>query len=165
MSVAAREGVLQRRSAARLACVQALYEIDVAGSPSDPVLREFIAERWKNAIEGTDLPEPDSAFLSELVHGVAMEMPRLDQAIGQALAGRTLDRLEVLLRAILRAGAYELAERPEIPAKVVINEYMNVAHAFFAGRETALVNAVLDRLVATLRAGEGAATAPDQQGG
>lgn len=152
-----------RRSAARLACVQALYEIDVTGSSSDPVLREFIAERWKAPAEGADLPEPDAAFLSELVRGVCMEMPRLDQAIEQALAGRTLDRLEVLLRAVLRAGAYELADRPEIPEKVVINEYMDVAHAFFAGRETGLVNAVLDRLIGILRGSEGAAAGRGNQ--
>ena len=148
---ASQEAYRLRRSAARLACVQALYEIDVSGASSDPVLREFMTERWKNAGNGSNLAEPDIAFLADLVHGVCTQSPRLDREIEAALDEWSLERLEILLRAILRAGAFELAERPDIPIKVVINEYVDVTHAFFAGRETALVNAVLDRLSRILR--------------
>jgi transcription antitermination protein NusB len=144
-----------RRSAARLACVQALYEIDVSGASSDPVLREFMTERWKNAGNGSILAEPDIAFLTDLVHGVCTQSPRLDREIEAVLDEWSLERLEILLRAILRAGAFELAERPDIPVRVVINEYVNVTHAFFAGKEAALVNAVLDRLSRILRAEQG----------
>jgi N utilization substance protein B len=151
---ATQEAYRLRRSAARLACVQALYEIDVSGASSDPVLREFMTERWKNAGDGSTLAEPDVAFLADLVHGVCTQIPWLDREIEAALNEWSLERLEILLRAILRAGAYELAERPDIPIRVVINEYVNVAHAFFAGKETALVNAVLDRLSRTLRANQ-----------
>jgi transcription antitermination protein NusB len=154
MSGSGREGFHRlRRSAARLACVQALYEIDVSGAPSDPVLREFLTDRWKSAGNGA-AAEPDGAFLAELVRGVSTQSPRLDREINAALDEWSLERLEVLLRAILRAGAFELAERPDIPSRVVINEYVDVAHAFFAGKETALVNAVLDRLARTLRAAQ-----------
>lgn len=141
-----------RRSAARLACVQALYEIDVSGASSDPVLREFLTDRWKNVGTDSAAAEPDGAFLADLVHGVCTASPRLDREINDALDEWSLERLEILLRAILRAGAFELAERPDIPSRVVINEYVDVTHAFFAGKETALVNAVLDRLSRTLRA-------------
>jgi transcription antitermination protein NusB len=147
-----------RRSAARLACVQALYEIDVSGASSDPVLREFMTERWKHAGNGAALAEPDAAFLAELVEGVLTQSARLDREIEAVLDEWSLERLEILLRAILRAGAFELAERLDIPSKVVINEYVEVAHAFFAGKETALVNAVLDRLSRTLRPRQGEAT-------
>lgn len=151
----ARDAFRLRRSAARLACVQALYEIDVSGASSDPVLREFLTDRWKNTGNGLTAAEPDGPFLADLVRGVCTQSLRLDREINAALDEWTLERLEILLRAILRAGAFELAERPDIPSRVVINEYVDVAHAFFAGKETALVNAVLDRLSRTLRAPQG----------
>jgi N utilization substance protein B len=145
----------QRRSAARLACVQALYEMDVSGADSDPVLQAFLAERWRRLENGTELPEADNRFLTELVTGISAKRKRIDRLLAPLLpAGRDLERLEVLLRAILRAGAYELDERPDIPSKVVINEYVEVTHAFFAGKEPGLINAVLDRLARQLRSGE-----------
>ncbi len=140
-----------RRSAARLAAVQALYEMEVAGAPADPVLREFLEHRW----QGQEAPhgaEPDAAFLGDLVRGVGARSAELDALITPALsADWPLERLEVLLRAILRAGAYELLAREDVPPRVVIAEYLNVAHAFFTGREPALVNGVLDSLARTLR--------------
>ncbi|TVR81616.1 MAG: transcription antitermination factor NusB [Rhodospirillales bacterium] len=147
----------RRRSAARLVAVQALYEIDVAGGPADPVLLEFLTERWRNTSEGAELTEPDTAFFATVVEGVCANLPRLDAWVQDALTDLTLDRLEVLLRVILRAGAFELAFRPDVPAKVVVNEYVDVAHAFFSGKETALVNAVLDKIARTIR--------PDGAGG
>lgn len=137
----------RRRSAARMACVQALYEIDVSGAGSDPVLREFLTDRWMQPTEAGAMPVPDTDLLGRLVRGVCERRPALDAVIASALsADRSLDRLDVLLRSILRAAAFELIAMPEVPTKVVINEYMNVAHAFFGGGEPALVNGVLDRI-------------------
>jgi N utilization substance protein B len=145
----------QRRSAARLACVQALYEMDVSGAASSPVLQAFRNERWRRLDDGTELAEPDIQFLTELVTGISDRSRHIDVLLKPLLpAGRELERLEVLLRSILRAGAYELDERPDVPSKVVINEYVEVAHAFFSGKEPGLVNAVLDRLARQLRPGE-----------
>lgn len=162
----------RRRSAARLAAVQALYEMDVAGADADDVLEDFLQKRWRlgrdgGTPEGGDekledpesgeepLTDPDEEWLGDLVHGVATGREELDGFIGLALSGNwTVDRLETLLRVILRAGAYELAKKPDVPAAVVITEYLDVAHAFFEGKETSLVNGVLDHLARELRPGE-----------
>ena len=148
----------RRRSAARLAAVQALYEMDIAGAAADPILGAFIQDRWKvNGEDGAaaDLAEPDGALLADLVRGVAARRDDLDGMIGAALSAQwTLERLEVVLRAILRAGTYELLARADIPPRVVINAYLEVAHAFFAGAATGLVHGLLDRLARTLRTRE-----------
>jgi N utilization substance protein B len=154
-----------RRSAARLAAVQALYEIEFTGVPADGVLADFLARRWKvTEIHGADgeggtnepLVAPDLSFLEQLVRGAAERKADLDTSIQAALApdGTPLDRMEAVLRAILRLGAFELAARPDVDAATVIDEYVELAHAFFAGREPALVNGVLDRLARTLRSGD-----------
>jgi N utilization substance protein B len=144
-----------RRSAARLIAVQALYEMEMAGAPADAVLGQFMERRWGRRSEeesGGPLAEPDPRWLAVLVQGVAERLAELDEVIGGALdKARPLERLEVLLRAILRAGAFELMSQADVPARVVINEYMNIAHAFFAGKEPNLVNGVLDRLAHVLR--------------
>lgn len=137
----------RRRSVARLVGVQALYEMDVSGAASDPVLQEFMAERWREGGQDATMPNPDPDLLTTLVHGVSARRAELDTAIAAALSPEwPLSRLDIILRAILRAGAYELLACVDVPARVVINEYVEVAHAFFAGKEPALVNAVLDRL-------------------
>lgn len=153
----AKDRVDRPRSAARLAAVQAIYEMDMAGAAADPVLQEFVKDRWHQAVGNADearLVEPDRALLGRLVRGVGNHCPDLDRMIASALRGEwTLDRLEAVLRAVLRAGAYELANT-RVPSKVVINEYVNVANAFFSGNEAKLVNGVLDRLARALRPGE-----------
>lgn len=142
----------RRRSAARLACVQALYEMEVSGAATDPVLEAFMSERWSVPEAGFVNQAPDPAFLTSLVRGVSAGRADLDALISPLLPEhRDLDRMEILLRVMLRAGAYELAFRPDIPAKVAINEYVDVAHAFYAGKEPGLVNAVLDRLARQVR--------------
>jgi N utilization substance protein B len=139
----------RRRSAARLAAVQAIYEMELAEAPIDPLLGTFLADRWYQGSERGAMAEPDADLL---MRGVAARRDSLDTTIDGALSGGLkIDRLEALLRAILRAGAYELSARREVPTKVVINEYVNVAHAFYAGKEPALVNAVLDRLASAMR--------------
>lgn len=146
----------RRRTAARLAAVQALYQMDLTGGAPETVVADVLqAERTQPAGEKSGLPAPDPASVSRLVSGVADHLEMLDRHLAGALSGDlTLDRLEVLLRAILRAGACELLLRPDIPLKVIINEYVDLAHAFFAEREPPLVNAVLDRLAAARREGE-----------
>jgi len=150
-----------RRTAARLAAVQAIYEMELAERSADAVLKDFAAQRWAAAgvVESTDAPEPrldpDATFLGDLVRGVAARRPDLDGMISAALSAEwPLDRLEAVLRAILRAGAYELFARQDVPFKVVVSEYVNVAHAFFEATETGLVNAVLDRIGRLLRPDE-----------
>ena len=150
------------RSAARMAAVQALYELDMVEGDADPVLRSFIEKRWTVTVEDedgdelgeADFHDPDKTFLIDLVRGVVGDQIALDEILGGALGEKwTVPRLEVLLRAVLRAGVFELSQRPEIPAKVIINEYMDVANAFFTGGEPKMVNGVLDKLAHVLRDG------------
>ena len=146
----------RRRTAARLAAVQALYQMDLTGASVETVVADVLrATRTSAAAECAGLPPPDPSTLSRLVSAVVEHLDVLDRHVAGALSGDlSLERLEVLLRAILRAGACELLLQPEIPYRVIINEYMDLAHAFFAEREPPLVNAVLDRLATALRAGE-----------
>lgn len=155
MTVEAKPASARRRSAARLAAVQAIYEMDLAGAAPDVVIDEFLRGRWKAGLGEADLADLDAAHFAEVIRAVAGRSEALDVAIEGALAEKLkVDRLEILLRAILRAGGYELSSRPDIPAKVIINEYLDVAHAFFTGKEPALVNAVLDRMAAAVGRGE-----------
>ena len=142
-----------RSSAARLAAVQALYEMELSGASADPILREFMETRWSKVSALTverdknvgKMADPDTPLLHEIVQGVAERERELDQMIGPHLGkNRQVARLEALLRAVLRAAALELLVRSEVPARVIINEYVNVTWAFFGGMEPALVNATLD---------------------
>ncbi len=145
----------RRRSAARLAATQALYQIALTGAAAESVVSEFLAYRTRREGEGSPLAEADQEFFADIARGAASRRDELDRMIAPTLAeGWTLDRLETILRAILWAGAYELLARPDVPLQVVINEYIEVTHAFFAGREPAFVNGVLDRLARLLRPGE-----------
>ncbi len=152
-----RSGGGRRRTAARLAAVQALYERDITGAPVTDVVRDILS-RFQDPDSNEDqraMVSPDGAHLRDLVEGVAREQDMLDEMIGAALSPEwPIDRLEVVLRAILRAGGYEMFSRSDIPPRVVISEYLDLTHAFFAGKEAALVNAVLDRLAHQLRADE-----------
>jgi len=150
------------RSAARMAAVQSLYELDMVEGDADPVLRMFLEKRWTVPLEDEDGLEvgeaeffdPDKSFLTEVVHGVRAQESELDEMLTGVLGKTwTVPRLEVLLRAIVRAGAYELLTHGKIPAKVIINEYMDVANAFYTGGEPKMVNGVLDKLAHVLRDG------------
>ncbi len=155
MSAPGKERAAGRRGAARLAAVQALYEMDIAGAKADPVLVEFMQSRWKSAAEDGDAPPPDVSFLGDLVRGVEGRRGEVDAMIVDALSENwPMDRLEAVLKAILRAGAYELLALDDVPARVVINEYVDLAHAFFVGKEAGLVNGVLDHLARSLRSAE-----------
>lgn len=142
----------RRRSAARLAAVQALYQIEMSGTAPEVVLDEFLDHRLQEEVDGVRLDSADRRMLRELVAGVAAAASTLDDMLSAVLdADWPIERLETLLRLLLRAGAYELSERHDIPPRVVIAEYVDLADAFFGGKEPGLVNGVLDRLARSLR--------------
>ena len=141
-----------RTSATRLASVQSLYEIEISGSSDDTVMLDFLQERWARLGDNGKLTDLDKAKFAALLRGVKIERPQLDELIAGALdKGRSIDRLDILLQSILRAGVFELYRENTVPAAVVINEYVDIAHAFYAEGEPALVNAVLDKLGTLLR--------------
>ncbi len=142
------------RSAARLGAVQALYQLDLdPDADADTVVAEFEAHRLGKEIEGALYAKADRTLFADIVRGVAARRDEIDGLLKGALVeGWPLDRLESVLRAILRAGTYELLARPDIPTAVIINEYVDVAHAFFDGAEPGFANGVLDRLAREMRA-------------
>jgi N utilization substance protein B len=144
-----------KRGAARLAAVQALYQMDLAATPLNDILGQFEAHWMGQEVEGEKYLPAEANFFRDVVKGVVAEQRRLDPMIDAVLSkGWPLVRIETVLRAILRAGAYELDRKPEVPARVVVSEYADIAHAFVERDETGLVNAVLDQLARQLRAGE-----------
>ncbi|PWR23713.1 transcription antitermination factor NusB [Zavarzinia compransoris] len=147
---------VKARSAARLAAVQALYQIEVTGRPAVGVIKEFVAHRLGAELdEGEKLHDADQDFFGDLVRGATERRAEIDDLIAPALtADWPLDRLDSILRATLRIAVYEFLARVDVPAKVVINEYLDVAHAFFAGSEPAFANGVLNTLARRLRPAE-----------
>ena len=144
-----------KRGAARLAAVQALYQMDVAGTGIVEILAQFESHWIGREVEGDQYLPAEAAFFRDLVQGVINEQRKLDPLIDAALnEGWPLKRIEALLRAVLRAGAYELDQKHDIPVRVVISEYVDVANAFVDRDETGMVNAVLDMLARKLRGGE-----------
>jgi transcription antitermination protein NusB len=144
-----------RRGAARLAAVQALYQMDVAATPLHDILAQFESHWLGREVEGSKYLPAEAGFFRDLVGGFLREQRKLDPLIDLALEGGwPLKRVEALLRAVLRAGAFELDQRRDVPARVVISEYVDVANAFLDGDETGMVNAVLDLLARQLRPAE-----------
>jgi N utilization substance protein B len=144
-----------RRGAARLAAVQALYQMEIAGTGVNDILAEFEGHWIGREIEGAQYLPAEAAFFRDLVTGVLREQRSLDPQVDRALAqGWPLKRIEAILRAVLRAGAYELAYRADVPARVVVSEYVDIANAFVDKEETGMVNAVLDQIARQSRAGE-----------
>jgi N utilization substance protein B len=144
-----------KRGAARLAAVQALYQMDLAGTGLNDVMAEFERHWLGGEVEGVQYQPAEVAYFRDIVGGVLREQSRLDPQIDAALhSGWPLKRIEAILRAVLRAGSYELACRPDVPARVVTSEYVDIARAFVDKEETGLVNAVLDVLARQLRAAE-----------
>lgn len=141
-------GGFHRKSAARLAAVQALYQIELNDADVEGVILEFAAHRLPKG-------EIDRLLFSDVVRGAVRRRGEIDGVLRASLAaGWPLERLEAVMRAILRCGTYELIMRPDVPARSVINEYVNVAHAFFAADEPGFVNGVLNRIARERRAGE-----------
>ena len=140
------------RSVARLAAVQALYQMEVSGVGADAVVREFSDYRFTGDLEGADMAEADEAFFGELVQGVVAAQSDIDHAIVRRLAANwRLDRIDATVRAILRSGAYELAHRADVPVEVVIDEYVELAKSFFEGPEPGFVNGALDAVAQDVR--------------
>ncbi len=149
------KGKANRRGAARLAAVQALYQMDLAGTGLNEILAEFESHWMGREVEGEQYLPAEAAFFRDIVSGVVREQRQLDPLIDEALQKSwPLKRIEAVLRAALRAGAYEIEHRKDVPARVVVSEYADVAAAFVEREETGMVNAVLDQLARRLRPGE-----------
>ena len=140
------------RSAARLAAVQALYQQEMEGTPVARLLKEFHDHRLGAVIEDEQYVDAERSFFDDIVQGVDARRAEIDAAISANLAsGWSLDRLDRPLRAILRAGAYELLARADVPVGSVISEYVDVAHAFYDKRESGFVNGLLDAIAKEAR--------------
>ena len=140
------------RSAARLAAVQALYQHQMEGTPLARLLDEFHQHRLGQEIEDAHYAEAEVEFFDDLVRGVVARAEEIDALVtGRLAEGWTLGRLDKTMLQILRAGAYELLARPDVPVGVAIGEYVDVAHAFFEKREANFVNAVLDAVAKAVR--------------
>jgi transcription antitermination protein NusB len=149
-----------KRSAARLAASQALYQMEIADKGLNDILVEFEAHWLGQEIEGDAYTPADLAFFRDVVSGVQRDQLPIDRALDETLAeGWPLRRVEALMRAILRAALYELRNRPDVPARVAVTEYVDVAAAFFGSDESGMINAVLDALARQTRPAEFASNA------
>ena len=149
---------MTRRRAARFGAIQALYQAELTGRQIEAVILEFAPPRLPDLVEPRagrgPTPEVPRLWFARRPRGAGRQAPELDPMIQATLAeGWSLERAGYLLRAFLRAGAYELASKPDVPVSVVINEYVELAHAFLSRDEARFINAVLDRLAAQLRPG------------
>ncbi|MEM7444836.1 MAG: transcription antitermination factor NusB [Pseudomonadota bacterium] len=154
-----------RRRAARLHAVQALYNIDRTGQSTESVLGEFVRFRLGAEVDGDEYVDPDRPLFAAIVRGVESRQSDLNAIIDGALdKGMSSDRLELLLRLIVRAGTWELLAAPDTAAPIVIADYVDLAHAFYAGKEPGIANAVLDRIARTLRPDELGAVADGAAG-
>ena len=152
------------RSAARLAAVQALYQMELTGGGAEETVFEFTEHRFGREAETGTAGEIDTEFFDGLVRGVPEHQDEIDAGITKVLsADWRLSRIDSILRAILRAGAFELIAMKDVPAKVVIDEYLDVSHAFFSGDEPSFINAALDKLAHRKRAVEFGETPPDDE--
>ncbi len=140
------------RSVARLAAVQALYQMELSGVDVDTVILEFISDRFGREIDGEAYMEADQTLFAELVRGVVARQREIDPLVARTVsAGWALPRLDATLRALIRTGAYELMARADIPVKVILSEYIDIAHAFFSGDEPGFANGVLDKIARLVR--------------
>lgn len=141
---------------ARLAAVQALYQMTLLPKPAEQVVKEFRADPQAllhEASEGGAMPQVDFAMFAGIVDGVTKNAADLDAMIAGAFDQKSsAERLEILLRAILRAGVYELHHQGTVPTGIIINDYVDITHAFFGAKEPGLVNGILDKLAKSLRA-------------
>ena len=141
------------RSAARLAAVQALYQRDMEGTALRPLLHEFHQHRLGQPVDGAELIDAEMDFFDDLVVGADARAAEIDEAISANLAsGWKLERLDRPMKAILRAGTYELIARRDVPLGTVISEYLDVAHAFYDKKEVSFVNGLLDTISKSARA-------------
>ena len=145
----------EQRSSARLAAVQALYQMEVADAGLADIIAEFESHWIGQEVEGDQYKPAELAFFRDVASGVLADQRAIDRQLDDSLtAGWPLRRVEALMRAILRAGLYELKSRPDVPARVAIKEYVDIAGAFFAREESGMINAVLDTLARAVRPSE-----------
>jgi len=149
---AAAAPALNARRAARLAAVQALYQMETAGASAADVTTDFQAGRLPRGDEGALEAEPDGTLFAALIDTAVEKQDAIDPTIAQRLVGWKLERIDSVARAILRAGVAELWARKDIPTAVVIDEYVEIAKAFFDGAEPGFINAALDACAKDLRA-------------
>lgn len=153
-----------RRRGARLASVQALYQIELSGRPADAVIEEFLHHRVGRDLDGARFARPHRRHFEHTVREASARAREIDALVADSLAERwNLERLGAVLRALMRAAVCELFTCPEVPARVVIDEYVELARAFFSGREPAFVNGALDTLARRLRAVEMAEATEDDE--
>lgn len=151
-----------RRTAARTLAVQALYQVEMRGADAAEVIREFREHRLSEAGSGREAP--DAKLFAAVVATAWTRREEIDALISPALAEDwKFERLDPVIRALLRAGVAELVDFKDTPTQVIINEYLNVAHSFFPAREAGFVNGVLDRLARRLRTTEVGADGPRQE--
>lgn len=141
-----------QRGAARLAAVQALYQMDIGGTGVLEIVAEYEAHRLGQELDGETYLKADASWFRSIVSGVVREQKRLDPLVASALQDDwALSRLDSTVRAILRAGVFEIIERKDVPVAVIVTEYVEIAQAFFSDDEPKLVNAVLDRIAKQIR--------------
>ncbi len=144
--------VRKARAVARLAAVQALYQMEVSGVGVEAVVREFADHRFGGDLDGERLADADEALFAEIVRGVVAHQSDIDPAVVHRLsAGWRLERLDATVRAILRAGGFELIYHRDTPSEVIIDEYVDLANAFADNKESAFVNGALDGLARDVR--------------
>ena len=142
----------ERRSAARLAAVQALYQMDLTQKDLNEIFAEFESHWMGREIEGDTYNPAEVGLFHEIVQGVLDHQRQIDPLVDDALSkGWPLARIETVMRAIMRAGSFELLHAPETPVKVVVSEYVNMASAFYDRAEVNMVNAVLDKIAKDVR--------------
>ena len=142
------------RRSARLSAVQAMYQMEMSGQGAKSVVMQFRNHRFGHDQEPGDYIEADEDFFEDLLNGIVSRQDEVDGLIRGALReGWKLSRLDSTVRAILRSGGYELLAREDVPTKTVINEYIDIAHAFFEGPEPGFVNGTLDTLAKQVRKG------------
>ena len=150
------------RHASRLAAVQALYQMELTGADGEDVAEEFLAHRFGG--DTGPVSAPDAEFFESILKGVPQHQVEIDRSVAKCLSANwKLERIDSILRAILRAAAFEMVSRKDVPAKVVIDEYVEIAHAFFSGEEPNFVNAALDKLAHRKRAPEFGEPVPDDE--
>ncbi|WP_430256394.1 transcription antitermination factor NusB [Neorhizobium sp. DAR64872/K0K18] len=141
-----------QRGAARLAAVQALYQMDVGGTGVLEVVAEYEAHRLGQELDGDTYLKADASWFRSIVAGVVRDQDKIDPLIRSALQEDwLLSRIDSTLRAILRAGTFEIVERKDVPVAVIVTEYVEIARAFFEEDEPKVVNAVLDRIAKQIR--------------
>lgn len=147
------------RRVSRTSAVQALYQMDVSGAPHKTVVKEFLDHRFGYEDE-PGMVRADEPYFEDIVNGVVRDQAKIDETIISRLSEKwPLRRLDATLRALLRSATYEIQSRPDVPALVIINEYMSIATEFFSGKEPGIVNGVLDKIAKDTRAAEFGLTA------